>query len=83
MVDVLLENYVDNTEVDAFDLIKFHDLTFIITRLYVTDWAYRSERGNEELVERFFPEGVDVLIAKLRRISTTAAIGWPPPRTRR
>ncbi|NKT37755.1 hypothetical protein GS854_01180 [Rhodococcus hoagii] len=68
VVDVLLENYVDNTEYDAFDLIKFHDLTFIITRLYVTDWAYRSERGNEELVERFFPEGVDVLIAKLRRI---------------
>ncbi|NKV13084.1 hypothetical protein GS909_23555 [Rhodococcus hoagii] len=32
VVDVLLENYVDNTEYDAFDLIKFHDLTFIITQ---------------------------------------------------
>jgi hypothetical protein len=64
--NMLLDNYFRSSSTEASDAVKHHDLTFVIVRLCITEWACTQSSGTvEEAFASYFPHGTTALVKQL------------------
>lgn len=73
---MLSDNYFRSSSAEASDAVKHHDLTFVIVRLCITEWACTQSPGTaRDCFASYFPHGTTALVKQLSSLYTPDRAG--------
>ncbi|MFF2059970.1 hypothetical protein [Rhodococcus qingshengii] len=74
--NMLSDNYFQRSSAEASDAVKHHDLTFVIVRLCISEWACtQSSKTAREAFASYFPHGTTALVKQLASLYTLDRAG--------